>query len=144
MPETRQVEPLILYDGVCGLCNRWVQFVLGHDRAGKFRFAALQSHFAKDVSRDTADVGTLRTIYVVLRNQAGEQKLLSKSDAALCILDELGGLWRFAATILRMFPRTLRDCGYDLIARHRYRFFGRYDTCPLPDPKVRGRFLDLP
>ena len=72
-----------------------------------------------------------------------EERLLRKSDAALWILRALGGPWR-AAAALRVLPAGVRDIGYDLVARTRYRLFGRYTTCPLPDPRHRARFLDHP
>jgi predicted DCC family thiol-disulfide oxidoreductase YuxK len=134
-------ELIILYDGVCGICNRSVQFVLRHDHRQKFRFAALQGTFAQQVL-DSAATNPLQTVYLLRRSPDGQQRLTGKSDAALEILNELGGLWRFVAIVLRAIPRVVRDWSYDLIARNRYRWFGRYDACPIPDPQVRSRFLD--
>ncbi len=134
--------PLILYDGVCGLCHRLVRFVLARDPAGRFRFAALQSTLARDIlARHGRDPRDLDTLYLVLGHGRPDERLLRRSDAALWILRELGGPWR-AAGALRVVPARLRDLGYDLVARTRYRLFGRYDTCPLPDPRHRARFLD--
>jgi predicted DCC family thiol-disulfide oxidoreductase YuxK len=134
--------PLILYDGVCGLCHRLNRFVLARDPAGRFRFAALQSSLAREIlARHGRDPGDLHTLYLVLGHGRADERLLRKSDAALWILRALGGPWRGAAA-LRVLPAGLRDLGYDLVARTRYRLFGRYDTCPLPDPRHRARFLD--
>jgi predicted DCC family thiol-disulfide oxidoreductase YuxK len=134
--------PIILYDGVCGLCHRLNRFVLARDHAGRFRFAALQSELARDIlSRHGRDPRDLDTLYLVLGHGRPDERLLTKSDAALWILRALGGPWR-AARILRLVPRGMRDLGYDLVARTRYRLFGRYDACPLPDPRHRARFLD--
>jgi predicted DCC family thiol-disulfide oxidoreductase YuxK len=134
--------PIILYDGVCGLCNRLNRFVLARDRPGRFRFAALQSALAGEIlARHDRDPRDLDTLYLVLAHGRPEERLLRKSDAALWILRELGGAWR-AAGALRVVPRWARDLGYDLVARTRYRLFGRYDSCPLPDPRHRARFLD--
>jgi predicted DCC family thiol-disulfide oxidoreductase YuxK len=134
--------PIILYDGVCGLCHRLNRFVLARDPAGRFRFAALQSGLARDILvRHGRDPHDLDTLYLVLGHGRPDERLLRKSDAALWILRELGGAWR-AASALRVVPRRARDLGYDLVARTRYRLFGRYDTCPLPDPRHRARFLD--
>ena len=134
--------PIILYDGVCGLCNRLNRFVLARDRAGRFRFAALQSALAGEIlARHGRDPRDLDTLYLVLAHGRPEERLLRKSDAALWILRALGGPWR-AAGALRVVPRRLRDLGYDLVARTRYRLFGRYDSCPLPEPRHRARFLD--
>ena len=135
--------PIILYDGVCGLCHRLNRFVLARDQAGRFRFAALQSALAGEIlARHCRDPRDLDTLYLVLGHGGPDERLLRKSDAALRILRELGGAWR-AASLLRVVPRPLRDLAYDLVARSRYRLFGRYDTCPLPDPRHRARFLDL-
>ena len=134
--------PIILYDGVCGLCNRLTRFVLARDRPGRFRFAALQSAFASEIlARHGRDPRDLDTLYLVIAHGRPEERLLQKSDAALWILRELGGPWR-AAGALRVVPRWVRDLGYDLVARIRYRLFGRYDSCPLPEPRHRARFLD--
>jgi predicted DCC family thiol-disulfide oxidoreductase YuxK len=167
MEQRRQPpHPILLYDGVCGFCNRTVQFVLRRDRAAIFRFAALQSPFAARVlARHGTNPADLDTFYVVLNYESGEntarhevqesevresetheskadESLLSRSDAIVFTLGELGGPWRFAATMLSLVPRFLRDWGYNLVARTRYRIFGRYDSCPLPSPDTRSRFLD--
>jgi predicted DCC family thiol-disulfide oxidoreductase YuxK len=134
--------PIVLYDGVCGLCDRLNRFVLARDRAGRFRFAALQGAVAGEIlARHGRDPRDLDTLYVVLGHGRPDERLLRKSDAALWILGQLGGAWR-AVGALRVVPRGVRDLGYDLVARARYRLFGRYDTCPLPDPRHRARFLD--
>jgi len=143
-------HPLILYDGVCGLCNRFVRFALRHDRKAMFRFASLQSRLAARLlaARDI-NPAALDTFYV-LRNFNGENTsilpeaaLLSRSDAVLFVLQELGGFWRAVAAALGFFPRSLREFGYRVVAHHRYRVFGRHAICPVPDPSVRSRFLDL-
>src|SRR5262245_62865428 len=134
--------PIILYDGVCGLCNQLNGFVLARDPAGRFRFASLQSAIAGEIlTRHGRDPRDLDTLYLVLDPGRPDERLLRKSDAALWILRELGGAWRMTAA-LRLVPRWLRDLGYDLVARTRYRLFGRYEACPLPDPRPRSRFLD--
>jgi predicted DCC family thiol-disulfide oxidoreductase YuxK len=134
--------PIILYDGVCGLCNRLNRFVLARDHTGRFRFAALQSPLAGAIiGRHGRDSRDLDTIYLVLDPGRPGERLLEKSDALLWILDELGGGWRLAGAF-RVVPRAIRDLGYGLVARTRYRLFGRYDACPLPDPRHRTRFLD--
>lgn len=147
---------LLLYDGVCGLCNRFVQFVFRHDRKAIFRFVSLQSPLAARIlSAHGASAIDLDTVYVIRNfdpahpdlanpeNEAGAQPLLSRSDAVMFVLQELGGLWRALALVLRCFPRFIRDWGYRVIAGNRYRIFGRYPICPVPGPSVRNRFLDL-
>jgi predicted DCC family thiol-disulfide oxidoreductase YuxK len=134
--------PIILYDGVCALCHRLVRFVLARDAAGRFRFAALQSPLAGEIlTRHGRDPRDLDTLYLVLGRGGGDERLLRKSDAALWILRHLGGPWR-ATAALGLLPSGLRDRGYDWLSRSRYRLFGRYDACALPDPRHRARFLD--
>ncbi|MGA9040955.1 MAG: DCC1-like thiol-disulfide oxidoreductase family protein [Terriglobales bacterium] len=137
-------NPIILYDGVCGLCNRFIQMVLKRDPHDRFRFASLQNDFAgKVLHRHGAEPGNLDTLYVVLNyNQLGEQ-LLSRSDAAMAVLRELGGIWRLLEIILRVLPKRLRDWSYRVIARNRYRIFGKYDQCLLPEERYRHKFLDM-
>ena len=134
---------LVLYDGVCGLCNRGVQFVLRHDEKGRFRFASLQSEFAKGVLARHGVKVDLDTVYVVVNGGSADESLLARSDAVLFVLRGIGGLWRVGAWLLKWLPRRVRDWGYHWIARHRYRIFGRYETCPIPSERERARFLDL-
>ena len=146
-------HPILLYDGVCGLCNRMVQFVLKRDRDGVFRFASLQSAVAIGIlARHGVNAADLDTVYVVVNGDPGESGrplgdqgdpiLLSRSDAVLFVLMQLGGMWGAAGRILRFVPRVLRDWAYRALARTRYRIFGRYDSCPLPTEATRARFLD--
>jgi predicted DCC family thiol-disulfide oxidoreductase YuxK len=151
-------HPILLYDGVCGLCNRLVQFILRRDRNAIFRFAPLQSALAARVlAQHGASPNALDTVYVVVNPDPMSQDptmhdpaetraneyLLSRSDAVLFVLQRLGGRWRVAAILLQMVPRFLREATYNAIARRRYRIFGRSETCILPSPQDRSRFLDL-
>jgi predicted DCC family thiol-disulfide oxidoreductase YuxK len=141
-------NPILLYDGVCGLCNRMVQFILHHDHAASFRFASLQSEFAgRILMRHRIDRTDLDTFYIVFNygteNEDPPESLLACSDAALFLLNNLGGVWRVMAWIAHLLPHGLRDWLYSLIARNRYRIFGRYDTCPVPSAETRSRFLDI-
>jgi predicted DCC family thiol-disulfide oxidoreductase YuxK len=135
-------HPIILYDGVCGMCNRLVRAILPRDPEGLFRFATLQGEFAGALlARHNADRGQMETLYVVLAPGTPEERLLSYSDAALYIAARLRGPLRMAR-IFRVLPRALRNWLYGLIARRRYRWFGKYETCPLPEPQWKDRFLD--
>jgi len=137
-------HPIILYDGVCGLCNRLVQFVLRHDSRDRFLFAALQSDFANRVLRQhAATAEELDTVYVVLDHALRGERLASRSDAAVVVLKELGRGWSVLAGVLRLFPGWLRNWAYNLVARNRYRIFGKHDSCPIPSEKDRSKFLDL-
>jgi predicted DCC family thiol-disulfide oxidoreductase YuxK len=136
-------RPIVLYDGVCGLCNRLVRFVLKRDRSDKFRFAALQSGFARSLlERHNCNPNDLDTFYLALEPGQTHERLLSRNDAAAAVLQELGGIWSVWGKLIKLFPRQVRDWQYNLVASNRYRLFGRYEACPLPDPKVRYKFLD--
>jgi predicted DCC family thiol-disulfide oxidoreductase YuxK len=144
MGSSSQPNPIILYDGVCKLCNRFVQSVLKHDSDDRFRFASLQSPFAKTIlARHGADSNELDTIYTVLNFDQPNEKLATRSDAAIAILTELGDFWRGLGVFLAILPKWLRDWGYRLIARNRYRIFGKYDQCLLPEERYRHKFLDM-
>jgi predicted DCC family thiol-disulfide oxidoreductase YuxK len=137
-------HPILLYDGICGLCNRFVQFILRHDRNAVFRFASLQSTLAaRTLARHDANLSDLDTVYVVLNHELPDELLLSRSDAVLFVLKRLGGPWRPAASLLQLVPKFLRNTAYNTIARHRYRLFGRFETCMLPSDEDRSRFLDV-
>ena len=138
------VNPIILYDGVCGLCNRLVQFLLKHDRAGRLRFASLQSDFAAQVlGRHGIDPADLDTVHVIVNHDQPDERVLQRSDAILRAGRELGGFWGASSSIARVVPLPLRDVVYKLVATNRYRMFGKFDTCMLPDPSQRSRFLDI-
>ena len=139
IPESNTI---ILYDGVCGLCNRLVQFILKRDRHDHFRFASLQSDWSGALlRRHHLDPNDLDTVYVVVDFAQPAERLLARSDAILFLLRELGGVWTFASWG-KILPRILRDGMYKLVARNRYRVFGKYDSCMLPDPQHRAKFLD--
>jgi predicted DCC family thiol-disulfide oxidoreductase YuxK len=136
-------NPIVLYDGVCGLCNRLNQFLLKRDTHDRFRFASLQSDLAASLlKRHGADSRDLDTVYVVLDyNQPGE-RLLARSDAILHLVTQLDGIWKVARAG-RLLPKVLRDGIYELVARNRYRVFGKHDSCMLPDLKHRHKFLEV-
>ena len=137
-------NPIILYDGVCGLCNSLVQFLLKHDKDGRLRFASLQSDFAEKVLRRHGfDPKDLDTLHVVENYEQPDERVLQRSDAVLRAGRELGGHWSVLATISKIVPRPLRDVAYRFVAQNRYRVFGKYETCMLPDPGQRSRFLDV-
>jgi len=138
MPDS--ANPILLYDGVCGLCNRLVQFVLKHDTAARFRFASLQSGYATGLLQPHAvNPDDLDTVYVI---EAPGALPKSRSDAVILILRTIGGFWSVVAGVLRICPQPLSDWGYNIVASRRYRIFGKYETCPLPEKKYQDRFLD--
>ena len=133
---------LLLYDGVCGLCDRFVGFVLAHDGRRRFRFAALQSRVGRSVvAAHGGDPDRLDTVWVVADYASGAARVLRRSAAALFVLDQLGPPWRLAA-VLRRAPAPLLDWLYGRVAARRYRVFGRRAACPAPRPEYRDRFLD--
>ena len=136
--------PIILYDGVCGLCNSLVQFLLKHDKRSRLRFASLQSDFAaKVLRRHGIDAKDLDTVHVVENYEQPNEQVLQRSDAILRAGRELGGFLGMSSSIAKIVPRSLRDLVYRFVATNRYRVFGKYDTCMLPDPNQRSRFLDI-
>jgi predicted DCC family thiol-disulfide oxidoreductase YuxK len=137
-------NPIILYDGVCGLCNRIVQFILKRDSRDRFRFATLQSEFARRLlQKHAASTENLETVYLLLDHAQPSEQLLVRSAASITIFRELGPFWRALANLFAILPRGLRDWGYTLIARYRYPIFGKYETCPLPNPSHRHKFLEV-
>jgi len=135
--------PILLYDGVCGLCNRFVRFVMRHDRDGIFRFAALQSAAAARIlASHGVNPNDLDTVYVVANHDSPGENLLSRSDAVVFVLNQVGGIWQVAGFLLRLLPRFVRNAGYNFVARKRYRVFGRSETCAVPSVEERSRFLD--
>ena len=142
MVETTVNAPVLLYDGVCGFCNKTVQMILERDPAGTMRFAALQSDYGRAiVERHTSLRGVDSVVFVENANGGDLERVFVRSDAALKVVAYLGGFWKIflAAYVI---PKPLRDYFYDLFARNRYRVFGKYDACMLPPPEVRSRFLD--
>ena len=127
--------PVIYFDGYCGLCNGFVDFVLARDRARRFRFAPLQGTTARARFGDPGDVDPT----TILLEEEGT--VFERSTAALRIIAALGGIWRLAG-LLRLVPRFIRDAVYDWVARNRYGWFGKRDTCRLPSPEERAVFLD--
>jgi len=138
-----ELRPILLYDGVCGLCNRAVQFALRHDRRDRLRFAALQSRLAKEVlARHGLDENPLESLVLVVDAGTAEESALVRSEAALRLLSELGGVWRWMASLGRLVPLGLRDRCYQAVADVRYRVFGRYESCPVLRPEDSNKFLD--
>jgi len=129
-------NPIVLFDGVCNLCSGSVQFLIRHDPGARFRFASLQSPVGERL-RDELGIDRQAVDSVILVEGGRWYK---ESDAALRIARGLGGPWK-ALGIFRLTPRPLRDGLYRLIARNRYRWFGRMEACWLPTPELRERFL---
>ena len=130
------MSEVILFDGVCNLCNGFVQFVVARDPHARFRFAALQSEAAAALLRD-AGVAAALPDSIVLVEDGG---VYVRSTAALRIARHLRFPWPLASGLL-VVPRFIRDAVYDYIAAHRYRWFGRRDACMVPTPDLQRRFM---
>jgi predicted DCC family thiol-disulfide oxidoreductase YuxK len=127
---------LLLFDGVCNLCNGAVQWIIVRDKKAIFQFAALQSDAGQRALNQLGlPTQTFNSIVVV----KGDQYLI-RSDAALEIAVQLGGFWQLAA-IFKIVPRFIRDAVYDFIAKNRYKWFGKQEQCMLPRAEWKERFL---
>jgi predicted DCC family thiol-disulfide oxidoreductase YuxK len=134
---------LLLFDGECGLCAALVQFVLARDRAGIFHFASLASPEGRSmVTRHGGDPDDVSTVYVVADYRTPAARPLTRSRAALFVARTLGWPWK-AATLFGVLPTGLLDRVYDVVARNRYRVFGRREECLIPRPEWKNRFIDL-
>ena len=140
----KEGQPILLYDGSCGLCARSVQFVLGHERAShNLRFATLQGERGRQaLSADPKLAGVDSVIWLEPSDSGRPARVLVRSDAVLAVMQHLGGPWSALAAVARFVPRVSRDALYRIVARYRYRVFGREPSCLLPTPDQRARFLD--
>lgn len=135
-------QDLLLYDGVCALCNGLVRFLLRHDPANRFLFAPLQGETAREILRRWKEAPDLfDTVYLVRTAGAPGEALLARGRAVVAVLEEVGGVWKAIGRLFAFLPPKVLDLLYDFVARRRYRWFGKYDVCPLPPPEDRGRFL---
>ena len=135
------VRRIVLYDGLCGMCDAVVQLLLRHDHKDAFRFAPQQGEAARQVlGRHALDSATMETICVIENYNSPEEAVYTRSDAALRIAEGLGGIWTLMLAA-RLLPRSFRDACYDFVARNRYRIFGRRTECRLPREEDKHRFL---
>jgi predicted DCC family thiol-disulfide oxidoreductase YuxK len=144
-PERAEIEgrALLLYDGVCALCNGVVQFLLKHDQQEKLRYAPLQSSLGREIL-GRFEIRTFPDGVVLLTDALKPQeRLYNRSDAVAGALKLLPTPWRLLGRLLSLVPRTLREFGYGIVARLRYRILGRYDTCPLPPLDQRRKLLGV-
>ena len=129
-------RPVILFDGVCSLCNQFVLFVIDRDQHAHFAFASLQSEPGRRILQAHAIPDEVSTVVLV-----EDGRVTTRSTAALLIASRLGMAWSLCR-VLMLIPKPARDLVYDWIARHRYAWFGRLDVCRLPTPELRARFID--
>jgi predicted DCC family thiol-disulfide oxidoreductase YuxK len=136
---------LMLYDGLCGMCNGAVQWVIKHDHADGFRFAPQQSAVAAAMlSRHAIDREAMlagNSVYLVLGAGSEHERVLTQSDVMVNILLRLGGGWRILGRLLRAVPLSLRNAAYGWFARNRYRLTSQYEVCPIPGEAERMKFV---
>jgi predicted DCC family thiol-disulfide oxidoreductase YuxK len=144
-PERIQIEgrALLLYDGVCALCNGVVQFFLTHDHQEKLRYAPLQSTLGREILGRFAIRDLPDGVMLLTDALTPAERLSRRSDAVAAALGLLERPWSLLGRLVTLIPRRLREFGYGVIARLRYRLFGRYDTCPIPPPDQRRRLLGV-
>ena len=142
MIEMGSSHPVLLYDGLCGFCNKSVQLILRHDKRKTMYFAALQSEYGQSILTRHPELASIDSlVFVEPLDFAYLERVFVRSNAALHIARYLGGVWKLALAGY-LVPRRLRDYLYDQFAKRRYRWFGKYDSCLQPPPGVRERFLD--
>ena len=129
-------SPIIIYDGVCYLCNRGVHFILKHDRKKIFNFTPFQSSFAKNLLKENNESENIGDTFILIH----KGKLYNRADAALKITMLLGGKWKMLYP-LYLFPKFIRNGIYNIIARNRYKWFGKADSCMMPTPEIQERFI---
>lgn len=128
---------ILLFDGVCNLCNGIVQFTIKRDPEGKFKFASLQSESGQTLLKERGLPTNDYDSFVYIK---GDNYFL-KSSAGLHVLRDLGGIWQLFYVFI-IFPKPLRDFIYGLIAKTRYKIFGKRETCMIPTPELKERFLE--
>ncbi|MDN5942515.1 MAG: DCC1-like thiol-disulfide oxidoreductase family protein [Nitrospira sp.] len=129
-------ERVIVFDGVCNWCNAWVNFTIDHDPQEKFKLGMLQSDQAKQVLQELQLPAENFETFLLLE----QGRVLTKSTAALRIVRQLSGFWPLLYLFI-VVPPPLRDAAYDFVARHRYKLMGKAETCRVPTPKERARFV---
>ncbi|MEM9686276.1 MAG: thiol-disulfide oxidoreductase DCC family protein [Bacteroidota bacterium] len=135
LPEHKKI---ILFDGVCNLCNGAVQFIIKRDKNDVFRFAALQDAIGRQLMEERGiDPSNMETIILIEPQVA----YYIKSSAALHIAYEFGGLWK-ALKLFEWLPVRLRDGMYNIVARNRYKWFGKKESCMIPTPELKAKFLN--
>ena len=137
----KEVKMTILFDGVCNFCNASINFIIDRDSKGIFKFAALQSEVGQELLKkfglktNDSESRTFDSIVAI-----DGYKVYQKSDATLEIARRMDGIWKIFY-VFKIIPAFLRNPVYDLVAKNRYRIFGRTDACRIPTPKLKARFL---
>ena len=130
-----EYSAVILFDGVCNLCNGAVRFVIKRDKKNYFHFATIQSEVAKQLT-ENENIESSATIILV-----EDEKIYRRSTAALRVCRHLSGGWKFLYNLI-IIPAFVRDAVYNFVAKNRYKWFGKKDTCMIPTPENRSKFLN--
>lgn len=131
-----QADSIVLFDGVCNFCNASVKFIIHRDPDNHFKFASLQSDYAKNLFQQlNIDASSFDSIVLVEKGMT-----YIKSTAALKIARRLSGLWSLSYAFI-IVPKFFRDFAYDILAKNRYKWFGRQDQCEIPAPELQSKFL---
>lgn len=133
----RMNKAVILYDGICNLCNGTVRFLIKHDKREKLLFASLQSKTGQKLLRQKQFPTENNDSFIIIVNG----QALMKSDAALAVSKELGGCFTLFL-VLRVIPKFIRDYMYSIVAKNRYKWFGKKNHCMVPTPELKERFLE--
>ena len=139
MKDISEEKQIILFDGVCNLCNNAIQFIIKKDKKDIFRFASLQSEIGQKLTAERG-IDTSEIDSMILINP-GEAYYI-KSTAALEIGKKIPGMYTFLASLLLTFPEGFRNIVYDFIAKNRYKWFGKKNACMIPTPEIQAKFLD--
>ncbi len=133
-----KIEDVILYDGVCILCNKWVSFIIRNDKNKRFKFAPIQSKFAsKIINEFGGDTKNIDTIFLIKSNE-----VYTKFQASTYALYSVNKIFIFIYALNMILPKALLDFFYDFVGSRRYKIFGKFNSCPLPDPKIKDRFIN--
>ena len=130
-------QKIVLFDGVCNLCSSSVQFILKHDKKNQFLFGSLQGHYGQEMLQKYQLPSSEFNSFMLIE----EGNLYTKSTGALRMLKHIGGFWSLAYVFI-IVPKFIRDAVYNLVARNRYKWFGKKNECWLPRPEWKAKFLD--
>lgn len=136
MADPVSAQTIVFFDGVCHLCNSFVDFLVARDQGQRLRFASLQGKTAEQFLQPS-EREKLETVLIWHQG-----RLFSKSEAVLLAFFQIGGAWGWFGAVARWIPRGLRDRMYDFVAKNRYAWFGQRDTCRIPTPEEKSRILD--
>jgi len=138
----KDTETIVLFDGVCNMCNGFVKFIVKRDPHARFKFAALQSEAGQRLLAEAGlPAALMDTVVLIERSSEPRTRAYVKSNAAVRVARTLGWPWALFYAFVAV-PRPLRDVAYSFVARNRYRWFGKQEVCMIPTPDLKRRFLE--